>query len=353
MITHKHLLVGFGVAPTGKSCEEVANGVVCSARERFSNGVGFDLHDEETKVLKTIQTETLEIAVEDRGQAHGKSVILLHGFPDDPRSWDGVVEPLTAAGFRTLAPYLRGFGPTRFLDAHTLRSGQQGALAYDLNGLIDGLKLQQPILVGYDWGARAACTVSALWPAKIAGLVSIGGYNIEDMAQDQEPASARREYGGWYQWYFHTKRGKAGLEKNRREICRLLWELWSPNLRSVEALFNETAPSFDNPDFVEIVVHSYRHRYGAAAGDQNLQAIEQKLAGQPKISVPTIVLHGEGDGVHPPALSEGQEKHFSAHFERRLIPTAGHLFPREAPDAVVSAIKKLSGLPNHTGNRHR
>jgi pimeloyl-ACP methyl ester carboxylesterase len=256
-------------------------------------------------VLKTIQTETLEIAVEDSGQANGKPVILLHGFPDDPRSWDSVVEPLTAVGFRTLAPYLRGFGPTRFLHAHTLRSGQQAALAYDLNGLIDGLKLEQPILVGYDWGARAACTASALWPAKIAGLVSIGGYNIEDMAQDQEPAPARREYGGWYQWYFHTERGKAGLEKNRREICRLLWELWSPNLRSIGALFDETARSFENPDFVEIVIHSYRHRYGAAAGDQSLQALEQKLAGQPKIKVPTIVLHGECDKVHPPALSEG------------------------------------------------
>jgi pimeloyl-ACP methyl ester carboxylesterase len=299
-------------------------------------------------VLKTIQTETLEIAIEDHGPANGKPVILIHGFPDDPRSWDSVVESLTAAGFRTLAPYLRGFGPTRFLHADTLRSGQQAALAYDLNAVIDGLKLQRPILVGYDWGARAACTVSALWPAKIAGLVSIGGYNIEDMAQDQEPAAARQEYGGWYQWYFHTVRGKAGLEKNRREICRLLWELWSPNLRSIETLFDQTARSFDNPDFVEIVIHSYRHRYGAAAGDQHLKAIEHQLAGQPKINVPTIVLHGECDGVHPPTLSEGQEKHFSAHFERRLIPTAGHLFPREAPEAVVAAVKQLSGMANES-----
>jgi len=294
-------------------------------------------------VLKTILTEALEIAFEDSGPIDGKTVILLHGFPDDPRSWDGVVDPLTAAGFRTLVPCLRGFGPTRFLHANTVRSGQQAALAYDLNGLIDGLELRHPILVGYDWGARAACTVSALWPAKVGGLVSIGGYNIEDITHDREPAPARREYGGWYQWYFHTDRGKAGLERNRREICRLLWELWSPKWNFTDALFDETARSFDNPDFVEIVIHSYRHRYGAAAGDPSLEAVERQLAGQPRINLPTIVLHGECDGVHPPGLSEGQEKLFSAHYERRVIPSAGHLFPREAPDAVIAAIRELAG----------
>jgi pimeloyl-ACP methyl ester carboxylesterase len=294
-------------------------------------------------VLKTVLTDPLEIAYEESGQTNGKPVILLHGFPDDPRSWDSVVGPLTAAGFRTIVPYLRGFGPTRFLHADTVRSGQQAALASDLNGLVDGLKLQQPILAGYDWGARAACTMTALWPAKVGGLVSIGGYNIEDVTQDREPAPARREYGGWYQWYFHTERGKAGLEQNRREICRLLWELWSPNWKFTDAVFDETARSFDNPDFVEIVIHSYRHRYGAAPGDPSLGAMERQLTGQPMISSPTIVLHGEGDGVHPSELSEGQEKLFSAHYERRVIPVAGHLFPREAPDAVIAAIRDLAG----------
>ncbi len=228
-------------------------------------------------VLKTVLTDTLEIAFEESGQTNGKPVILLHGFPDDPRSWDSVVGPLTAVGFRTIVPNLRGFGPTRFLHADTVRSGQQAALASDLNGLVDGLKLQQPILAGYDWGARAACTMTALWPAKVGGLVSIGGYNIEDVTQDREPAPARREYGGWYQWYFHTERGKAGLEQNRREVCRLLWELWSPNWKFTDAVFDETARSFDNPDFVEIVIHSYRHRYGAAPGDPSLGAMERQL----------------------------------------------------------------------------
>jgi pimeloyl-ACP methyl ester carboxylesterase len=295
-----------------------------------------------TTAARAIRTGTLEIAYEESGPGSGNPVILLHGFPDDPRSWDDVVGPLTALGFRTIVPYLRGFGPTRFLHAETPRSGQQAALCYDLNELIDGLKLQQTILAGYDWGARAACTVAALWPAKVAGLVSIGGYNVEDIAIDRKPASARQEHKGWYQWYFQTERGKAGLEQNRREICRLLWELWSPNWKFTDTLFEETVRSFDNPDFVEIVIHSYRHRYGAAAGDPSLKAVEQQLIGQPRITVPTIVLHGECDGVHPPGLSEGQEKLFSAHYERRVIPLAGHLFPREAPEAVIGAIRELT-----------
>jgi pimeloyl-ACP methyl ester carboxylesterase len=295
-----------------------------------------------TTAARAIRTGTLEIAYEESGPGSGNPVILLHGFPDDPRSWDDVVGPLTALGFRTIVPYLRGFGPTRFLHAETPRSGQQAALCYDLNELIDGLKLQQTILAGYDWGARAACTVAALWPAKVAGLVSIGGYNVEDIGIDRKPASARQEHKGWYQWYFQTERGKAGLEQNRREICRLLWELWSPNWKFTDTLFEETVRSFDNPDFVEIVIHSYRHRYGAAAGDPSLKAVEQQLIGQPRITVPTIVLHGECDGVHPPGLSEGQEKLFSAHYERRVIPLAGHLFPREAPEAVIGAIRELT-----------
>jgi pimeloyl-ACP methyl ester carboxylesterase len=291
--------------------------------------------------LKTIRTDTLEIAYEENGPAKGQPVILLHGFPDDPRSWDDVINPLTGIGCRTIVPYLRGFGPTRFLRADSFRSGQQAALAHDLNGLIDGLNLPLPILAGFDWGARAACTAAALWPAKVGGLVSIGGYNIEDVTIDRKPASARQEYKGWYQWYFQTERGKAGFDHNRREICRLLWELWSPNWQFTDAVFNETARSFDNPDFVEIVIHSYRHRYGVVPGDPSLEAIERGLVGQPQINVPTIVLHGESDGVHPPELSEGQEELFSSYYARRAIPLAGHLFPREAPEAVVWAVVEL------------
>src|SRR5260370_15101198 len=196
---------------------------------------------------KAILTRTREIGYEEGGQADGQPVILLHGFPDDPRAWDNVVGPLTADGFRTIVPYLRGFGPTRFLHADTLRSGQQAALAYDLNGLIDGLKLQPSILAGYDWGARAACTVTALWSTKVLGLVSIGGYNIENIADHLQPGSAPQEYRGRYQWYFQTERGKAGLEQNRRGIFRLLWELLCPNLKFNDTIFSNTARSFHNP----------------------------------------------------------------------------------------------------------
>jgi pimeloyl-ACP methyl ester carboxylesterase len=293
-------------------------------------------------MLNTVLTDTLEIAYEESGKPTGSPVILLHGFPDDPKAWDSVVSALAGDGFRAIAPFLRGFGRTRFRHPDTPRSGQQAALAFDLHGLIDELKLSQPILVGYDWGARAACTTATLWPAKVGGLVSIGGYNVEDITLDRRPASAWREYQAWCQWYFHTERGKAGVEQNRREICRLLWELWSPNWQFSDAVFNETAISFDNPDFVEIVIHSYRHRYGAAPGDPDLEHLEQRLVGQPQINVPTIVLHGEGDAVHPPSSSEGQEKLFSAYYERQLTPLAGHLFPREAPDAVIVAVRRLS-----------
>ena len=292
--------------------------------------------------LRIVKTATLEIAFEEGGPTEGRPVVLLHGFPDDPRSWDGVVAPLINLGFKTVVPYLRGFGPTRFVYPDTPRSGQQAALAYDVNGLIDRLNLPKPILCGFDWGARAACTTSVLWPAKIGGLITIGGYNVEDLTIDQQPASAEQEQRGWYQWYFHTHRGRKGLERNRRGFCRLLWQLWSPNWKFSDAEFEETAASFDNPDFVEIVIHSYRHRYGVAPGDPELEGLEKRLVGQPPISVPTIVLHGEGDGVHSDSLSEDQEELFSGSYERRLIPRVGHLFPREAPEAVVQAVQDLS-----------
>jgi pimeloyl-ACP methyl ester carboxylesterase len=297
-------------------------------------------------MLNSVLTHTLEIAYEETGEPTGGPVVLLHGFPDDAKAWSAAARGLSDAGFYTIAPYLRGFGPTRFRHAETPRSGQQAALAVDLRDLIAALNLQRPILVGYDWGARAACTFSALWPAQVGGLVSIGGYNIEDLASDRRPSSAADEHRAWYQWYFHTERGKLGMEQNRREICRLLWELWCPNWNFTDAEYNETALSFDNPDFVEIVIHSYRHRYGAAPGDPALEPVERQLVNRPIIDVPTIVLHGEGDGVHPPERSASQERFFSGYYERWLIPQAGHLFPRESPDAVIAAIQKLARLQN-------
>jgi pimeloyl-ACP methyl ester carboxylesterase len=180
---------------------------------------------------------------------------VLHGFPDDVHSFDGVAPPLADAGYRVIVPYLRGYGTTRFLDPATPRSGQQAALGHDLLDLIDALDLKKPILAGYDWGGRAACIVAALWPERVGGLVSINGYNIQDIANSGRPAPPAAEHRHWYQWYFHTERGRAGLAANRAPLCRLLWELWSPNYRFTDADYALTAASFDNLDFVDVVIN--------------------------------------------------------------------------------------------------
>jgi pimeloyl-ACP methyl ester carboxylesterase len=298
---------------------------------------------------KSVRTPTLEIAYEASGGEAGIPVVLLHGFPDDPRAYDGALDGLDALGCRVLVPWLRGYGPTRFLDPATPRSGQQAALGADLRAFLDALDIGAAVLVGYDWGGRAACIVAALWPERCLGLVTIGGYNIQNIALTNRPQSALNEFRAWYQHYFQTERGRAGLEQNRRDISRLLWELWSPNWQFDDATFERTAGSFDNPDFVEVVIHSYRHRRLAAPGDPALESIEQDLARQPPIAVPTVVLHGEADGVGPPT-EDRDAPHFTGAYERRLIPTAGHFLPHEAPEAVVAAVATLlSGLGRSGG----
>jgi len=295
--------------------------------------------------MNTVRTATLEIAYEESGPAVGPPVVLLHGFPDDVRAYDGVAPPLAAAGWRVLVPYLRGYGPTRFLDPETPRSGQQAVLGQDLKEFLDALGLERAALAGYDWGGRAACIVAALWPERVTSLVSIGGYNIQNIARSGEPAAPDREYRLWYQWYFHTERGRAGLAANRRPLCKLLWELWSPNWRFDEATYERTAASFDNPDFVEVVIQSYRHRYGLAPGDPALQPIEDRLAAQPPITVPMIVLHGACDGVSPPQSSESHGRFFTGPYRRCVVPIAGHFLPQEAPSALVDALNELRSPP--------
>jgi pimeloyl-ACP methyl ester carboxylesterase len=291
--------------------------------------------------LKRVRTNTLEIAYEDSGPANGTPVMLLHGFPYDPRAYDGVVPRLLGAGCRTIVPYLRGFGPTRFLSADTPRSGQQAALAHDLRDLLDALGVESAVLAGYDWGGRAACIVAALWPARVRGLVSGCGYNLQDIPGSVTPLEPAQEHRYWYQYYFHTERGRAGLLARRRELCRLLWELWSPNWQFDDATYERSAASFDNPDFVDVVIQSYRHRYGYAAGDSAYQATERRLEAQPPIAVPTIVLHGAGDGVHPPEGSTADARHFTGPYQRRVLPVIGHNIPQEDPAAVAEAVGEL------------
>jgi len=291
--------------------------------------------------MKTVRTATLEIAYEESGPIDGRPVVLLHGFPDDVHAYEGVAPPLAAAGWRVLVPYLRGYGPTRFLNAETPRSGQQAALGRDLADFMDALGLSRAVLAGYDWGGRAACIVAALWPERAVGLVTMGGYNIQNIIAAAKPASPAAEYRYWYQWYFHTERGRAGLAANRGPLCRLLWELWSPNYGFDDATYGQTAASFDNPDFVEVVIQSYRHRHGAAPGDPALDAIEAQLALQPPIAAPTISLHGECDGVGPPDSIDHHARHFIGPYQRRIVPIAGHFLPREAPEIVARAIREL------------
>ena len=292
-------------------------------------------------VLKRARTNILEIAYEDSGPETGFPVLLMHGFPYDPRAFDDVVPPLVAAGYRAIVPYLRGYGQTRFLEADTPRSGQQAALGRDLVELMDALALPSAVLAGFDWGGRAACVTAALWPQRVRGLVSANGYNIQDIAGSVVPAPPQQEHRLWYQYYFHTERGRAGLQTNRRELCKLLWQLWSPNWKFDDATYARTADSFDNPDFVDVVIHSYRHRFGYAPGDPAYDIFERQLAERPPITVPTIVLHGEGDGIARSSSSASQSRFFTGSYQYRLIPVIGHNVPQEAPKETAAAVLEL------------
>jgi pimeloyl-ACP methyl ester carboxylesterase len=285
-----------------------------------------------------IRAGVLDVAYEESGPAGGTPVFLLHGFPYDVHAYDDVAPLIAAAGHRVIVPYLRGYGATRFLSPETPRSGQQAVLAHDLLALMDALGVSSAVLAGYDWGGRAACIVAALWPERATGLVSCGGYNIQDIAGAARPASPENEYRYWYQYYFHGERGRAGLEKNRREFCKLLWRLWSPNWRFDDATFERSAASFDNPDFVDVVIHSYRHRFALAPGDSDVEETERRLAAQPRITVPTVVIDGGGDGVAPLGGSERHARFFAGPYERRVIPLVGHNVPQEAPREFAEAV---------------
>ena len=291
--------------------------------------------------LKRVRTGVLEIAYAEHGPAGGDPVMLMHGWPYDPRTYDEVAPRLAVAGCRAIVPYLRGFGPTRFLSGATPRSGQQAALGHDLKDLMDALGIERAVLAGYDWGGRAACIVAALWPERARGLLTGNGYNIQDIAGSVEPTAPEHEHRIWYQYYLHTERGRAGLQQNRRAFVKLLWRLWSPNWTFDDATFERSTPSFDNPDFVDVTVQSYRHRFGYAPGDSALEEIERRLVGQPKIAVPTIVLHGAGAGVLPAEASETHARFFTGPYQRRVIPLVGHNLPQEAPAEFADAVLEL------------
>jgi pimeloyl-ACP methyl ester carboxylesterase len=290
--------------------------------------------------VSVVRAGVLDVAVERSGTRGGWPVVLLHGFPYDPRCYDQAAVILAAAGADVVVPYLRGFGATRFADAATMRSGQQAALAHDLRELIDALGLAGPVVAGYDWGGRAACLVSALWPDRVAGLVTVSGYNVQDIRAEAAPRPPAAERTLWYQYYLHGDRGEAGLRAYRDEYARLLWQEWSPAWAFTDADFAATRPSFSNPDFAEVVVHSYRHRFGLVPGDPAYQATEERIAGQPPVTVPAIVLDGRHDTVRPPRPREQHEAHFPALADYRRVD-AGHNPPQESPAEFARAVTDL------------
>ncbi len=294
--------------------------------------------------IQRVTTSVLDIAFERTGDPSGFPVILLHGFPYDPRSFDAVARHLSAAGADVIVPYLRGFGPTRFLSSNTPRSGQQAALAWDLRELIGALGLERPIVSGFDWGGRAACVASSAWPEEVGGLVTISGYNVHDVkSMATVPAEPAAEARDWYQWYFQTERGRAGLDRFRRELAQQLWSEWSPRWAFDDRTFQATAPSFDNPDFVEVVIHSYRVRYGLAAGDAAYEPLEALVATQPAIAVPTIVIDATDDPLAPPLPHREHEARFTHLIDYRQT-AVGHNTPCEDPEVVADSVLTLHGF---------
>jgi pimeloyl-ACP methyl ester carboxylesterase len=288
--------------------------------------------------VKTVETGVLSIAYLEYGPASGWPCFLGHGFPYDAHAYDQSAPILARAGARVIVPYLRGYGPTRFLKQDTPRSGEQAALGVDLLDFMDALKIERAVLGGYDWGGRAACIVAALFPSRAVALVSGNSYNIQNIAHAMEPATPADEAALWYQYYFHNERGRRGLTKNRKEIARLLWRMWSPNWAFDDATFNRTAASFDNSDFVDVVIHSYRHRYGLAppAGDPRYDEIEMRLAAQPSIAVPAITIDGDADGVN--TGTPHHAKKFTGPHEHRIFKNAGHNLPQERPEEWARAV---------------
>jgi pimeloyl-ACP methyl ester carboxylesterase len=295
--------------------------------------------------IKTIRTGVLEIGYHESGSASGFPVILLHGFPDDAHAYDGVAPLLAHAGYRALAVYLRGYGPTRFLDASAPRTAEQAAIGQDVIDFADALEMPRFAVTGYDWGGRAACIAAALHPDRVRAAVLVGGYSIQNTVTPGRPSSPDAARRLWYQWYFNTEVGRAGLAQNRRALSELLWREWSPTWRFTPEMFNLTAASFDNPDFVDCVIHSYRHRNFNAPGEPRFLEMERKLAGRPPIVVPTISLHGGDDGFGRAAaeISAAEREVLPKIVAKRIVDGAGHFVPHEKPEAVASALLELLG----------
>ena len=292
--------------------------------------------------VKYVQTPVLNIGYEESGDSSGFPIILLHGFPYDVRAWDEVLPPLIEAGYRALVPYLRGYGPTSFRYPESPRMAEQAAIAQDVVDFAEALGIGQFALTGFDWGNRAACITSILHPHMVKALVAIGGYSVQNTVEREQPAAAINEARRWYQWYFNTEQGRVGLEENRRDIIRHLWETWSPKWEYTDEAFNRSAQSFDNPDFVEITLHSYRHRHMNVPGEDRFIEVERKLALGPAILVPSIILRGADSGFGTPTENpSGDREKFHELAGARIVMGAGHDLPVQRPDAVSDALLEV------------
>jgi pimeloyl-ACP methyl ester carboxylesterase len=291
--------------------------------------------------LKHVDAGVLDIAYYEVGPADGSVAILLHGFPYDIHSYVDVAPKLAAQGCRVIVPCLRGFGATRFRDSATLRSGEQAAIGADVIALMDALNIRRAVLAGHNWGGRAACVAAALWPERCRGMVTVNSYLVQDLARAATPTSPKYEMALWYEYYFQLERGRAGLAENRREIARLLWKQWSPAWRFDDATFDRSAVAYDNPDYVDVVIHSYRHRFGAAAGDPRYADLQRRLAPLPPISVPSVTLDGDRDGVLPASDGRASASKFTGRRVHRVVRGAGHNVPQEAPGAFAAAVMEL------------
>jgi pimeloyl-ACP methyl ester carboxylesterase len=291
--------------------------------------------------LRQVDAGVLNIAYYEAGPPDGPAVMLMHGFPYDIHSYVDVAPQLAAQGCRVIVPYLRGYGPTRFRDAATPRSGEQAAIGADMMALMDALGIQRAVFAGYDWGGRAACVGAALWPERCIGLVCVNSYLIQDIAKAMAPLRPEREVPLWYQYYFQLERGRAGLVANRREIAKILWAQWSPTWQFDDACFERTAMAHDNADYVDVVIHSYRHRFGLAEGDPQYADIQRRLAALPAISVPSITIDGATDGVTPATDGTASASKFTDRRAHRVVPHAGHNLPLEAPEAFAEAVMEL------------
>jgi pimeloyl-ACP methyl ester carboxylesterase len=291
-----------------------------------------------------IDAGVLNVGYVDAGPADGPAVLLLHGWPYDIHSYEDVVPRLASEGFRAIVPYLRGYGTTRFLSDETMRNGEPAALALDTTALMDALEIERAIVAGFDWGARSAAVVAALWPERCAGLVAVSGYLISGQEAGQTPLPPEAEHQWWYQYYFATERGRAGYDKYRHEFARLIWRTASPKWNFDGATFDRSAASFDNPDHIAIAIHNYRWRLGLAEGEAEYAELENRLAEGPVITVPTITIEGDANGAPHPDPSAYAEKFSGPYSHRTIEGGIGHNLPQEDPEAFADAVIAVGGM---------